>query len=168
MAMPLILKSPAVAVPAMVLNVAVSFLWVLIYSILIAPGQDEAAYQAHLHACPTPDDFWTKAPAADWMLDLVANLWRRLPRFPETELRTFALRCAEGLGETGGTRQNRFVSEWSFTSQSPGAEQPGLAVTASPDDGAGSRMSFVRRGSATTCAGPASTGSIRTICCRCR
>ena len=51
---------------------------------------------------------------------------------------------AAGLGETGGTRQTRFVSEWSFSSQSPGAEQPNLAVSASPDDGAGSRMSFVR------------------------
>ena len=51
---------------------------------------------------------------------------------------------AAGLGETGGSRQTRFVSQWSFSSQSPGAEQTGLAVSASPDDGAGSRMSFVR------------------------
>jgi hypothetical protein len=53
MAMPVILKSPAVAVPAMALNVAVSFLWVAIYSMLIAPGQGEAAYQAYaMRAAP--------------------------------------------------------------------------------------------------------------------
>jgi hypothetical protein len=65
--------------------------------------EEEAAYLAHYHACPTPDDFWIKATGADWMLDLLAKLWRRLPVFPETELRTFALRCAEELGETGGS-----------------------------------------------------------------
>jgi hypothetical protein len=49
----LILRSLAVAVPAMVVNVACSFLWVLIYSMLIAPGQDEAAYQAYaMRAAP--------------------------------------------------------------------------------------------------------------------
>ncbi len=49
----LILRSLAVAVPAMALNVAVSFLWVLIYSLLIAPGQTEAAYQAYaMQAAP--------------------------------------------------------------------------------------------------------------------
>ena len=43
----LILRSLAVAVPAMVINVACAFLWVFIYSMLIAPGQDEAFYQAY-------------------------------------------------------------------------------------------------------------------------
>jgi hypothetical protein len=49
----LALRSIAVAVPAMVLNVAAAFLWVFIYSMLIAPGQDEAAYQAYaMRAAP--------------------------------------------------------------------------------------------------------------------
>jgi hypothetical protein len=43
----LVLKSIAVAIAAMIVNVGASFLWVLIYSTLIAPGQGEAAYQAY-------------------------------------------------------------------------------------------------------------------------
>src|SRR6185295_5761137 len=43
----LILRGLAVAVPAMILNIACAFLWVAIYSHLIAPGQGEAAYQAY-------------------------------------------------------------------------------------------------------------------------
>ena len=49
----LALRSVAVAVAAMVLNVAAAFLWVFIYAMLIAPGQDEAAYQAYaMRAAP--------------------------------------------------------------------------------------------------------------------
>jgi len=49
----LTLRSLAVAVPAMVVNVACAFLWVFIYSLLIAPGQSEAAYQAYaMRAAP--------------------------------------------------------------------------------------------------------------------
>lgn len=47
MGVKLILRGLAVAVPAMVLNIACAFLWVAIYSHLIAPGQGEAAYQAY-------------------------------------------------------------------------------------------------------------------------
>jgi len=43
----LVLKSVALAVAAMALNVACAFLWVAIYSYLIAPGQSEAAYEAY-------------------------------------------------------------------------------------------------------------------------
>lgn len=43
----LVLKSLALAVGAMALNVACAFLWVAIYSWLIAPGQSEAAYEAY-------------------------------------------------------------------------------------------------------------------------
>ncbi|MDF7777473.1 hypothetical protein P1X14_19605 [Sphingomonas sp. AOB5] len=53
MAVQLVLKSIAVAFGAMVVNVAASFLWVFIYSITIAPGQDEAFYQAYaMRAAP--------------------------------------------------------------------------------------------------------------------
>jgi hypothetical protein len=53
MGVKLILRSLAVAVPAMVINVACAFLWVFIYSMLIAPGQDDAAYQAYaMRAAP--------------------------------------------------------------------------------------------------------------------
>jgi hypothetical protein len=49
----LALKSIAVAIGAMVLNVAMSFVWVFLYSVLIAPGQSEAAYQAYaMRAAP--------------------------------------------------------------------------------------------------------------------
>ena len=43
----LILRGVAVAVAAMILNIACAFLWVAIYSHLLAPGQGEAAYQAY-------------------------------------------------------------------------------------------------------------------------
>jgi hypothetical protein len=40
-------------VGAMVLNVAVAFLWVAVYSLLIAPGQDQAVYEAYaMRAAP--------------------------------------------------------------------------------------------------------------------
>jgi hypothetical protein len=46
-------RSIAVAIGAMVLNVAMSFVWVFLYSVLIAPGQSEAAYQAYaMRAAP--------------------------------------------------------------------------------------------------------------------
>ena len=43
----LILRSIAVAVGAMIVNVAAFFAWVAVYSMLISPGQGEAAYQAY-------------------------------------------------------------------------------------------------------------------------
>ncbi len=52
--------------------------------------------------------------------------------------------AAENGGLSGGTRQNTFVAEWDFASVVPGVEQPGLAVTVSPDRGDGARMSFIR------------------------
>ncbi len=65
---------------------------------------------------------------------------------------TFSSSIANEAGETsaandgmsGGTRQRMFVAEWQFTSAVPGAEQPGLTVTVSPDRGDGARMSYVR------------------------
>ena len=44
---PILLKSLALAAAAMVVNVAAAFGWVAIYSLAIAPGQSEAAYQAY-------------------------------------------------------------------------------------------------------------------------
>lgn len=43
----LALRSVAIAVAAMVINVAFAFLWVFIYSTFIAPGQNEEAYKAY-------------------------------------------------------------------------------------------------------------------------
>jgi hypothetical protein len=67
---------------------------------------------------------------------------------------TFSKRTTNYGGETesqcsiwcvpGGTRQSHFEAEWDFASTTPAAEQPSLAVTASPDRGDGARMSFVR------------------------
>ncbi|HEY5886987.1 MAG TPA: fibronectin type III domain-containing protein, partial [Acidimicrobiales bacterium] len=51
---------------------------------------------------------------------------------------------AESGGLSGGSRSNQFVAEWDFASAQPGAEQPGLGLTASPDRGDGARMSWVR------------------------
>ena len=67
---------------------------------------------------------------------------------------TFSKRTTNYGGETesqcgiwcipGGTRQSHFEVEWDFASTTPTAEQPSLAVSASPDRGDGARMSFVR------------------------
>ncbi|MEP7226468.1 MAG: hypothetical protein ABI785_03830 [Gemmatimonadales bacterium] len=65
---------------------------------------------------------------------------------------TFSKRTPNYAGETTsdcsiyclGTRQSHFEVEQDFASTVPAAEQPGLAVTVSPDRGDGSRMSFVR------------------------
>ena len=42
-----ILRGIGLGVAAMLLNVAVAFLWVLFYSIAVAPGHDGAFYQAY-------------------------------------------------------------------------------------------------------------------------
>lgn len=47
MGLALALKSVALAVASMALNVAMAFLWVFLYSTFIAPGQSEAAYEAY-------------------------------------------------------------------------------------------------------------------------
>ncbi|MDM7923976.1 MAG: right-handed parallel beta-helix repeat-containing protein, partial [Pyrinomonadaceae bacterium] len=47
-------------------------------------------------------------------------------------------------GMSGGVRQSRFDYQFSIASAVPGAQQPGLAMTISPDRGDGSRMSFLR------------------------
>ncbi|MFZ2487473.1 MAG: right-handed parallel beta-helix repeat-containing protein [Anaerolineae bacterium] len=47
-------------------------------------------------------------------------------------------------GMSGGTRQPVFMASWDFASTVPGAEQPGLAITASPDRGDGARMSWIQ------------------------
>jgi hypothetical protein len=47
-------------------------------------------------------------------------------------------------GQSGGQRRPHFDATFSFLSATPGAEQPGLALTVSPDSGAGGRMSFIR------------------------
>jgi hypothetical protein len=47
-------------------------------------------------------------------------------------------------GQAGGALQPHFDASFQFLSTTPGAEQPGLAVTVSPDSGAGGRMSFLR------------------------
>jgi hypothetical protein len=51
---------------------------------------------------------------------------------------------AENAGLSGGARQSFFEASWDFKSTSPSAEQPGLAITASPDRGDGARMSWIQ------------------------
>ncbi len=51
---------------------------------------------------------------------------------------------SDGGGLTTGTRQPHFEASWDFASTVPGAQQPGLAVTASPDRGDGARMSWLQ------------------------
>ena len=48
------------------------------------------------------------------------------------------------VAPAGETQANtEFTAEFSFISKTPGAEQPGLNVSVSPDSGEGSRMSYV-------------------------
>src|SRR5207248_437141 len=47
-------------------------------------------------------------------------------------------------GFSGGTRQPGFQASFDVASTVPGAEQPGLQVSISPDRGDGARMSFLR------------------------
>ena len=67
----LLLRSLAVAVAAMVVNVACAFLWVAIYSMLIAPGQDEKAYKAYAERVAPLSSVIAGIPilfAAGWLL----------------------------------------------------------------------------------------------------
>jgi hypothetical protein len=65
---------------------------------------------------------------------------------------TFSAPLTDGAGEAtsaaggqaGGERQPHYDTTFRFLSTTPGAEQPGLAVTISPDTGNGGRMSFLR------------------------
>ena len=65
---------------------------------------------------------------------------------------TFSSSLADEAGETsaqnngysGGTRQPFFEARFDIASAVPGAEQPGLQLTVSPDRGDGARMSWVR------------------------
>lgn len=65
---------------------------------------------------------------------------------------TFSRSLAEAAGEStaeGGTSSSapahrHFEAEWKFASATPGAEQPGLSVVASPDRGDGARMSWIQ------------------------
>jgi len=51
---------------------------------------------------------------------------------------------AASNGFSGGTRQPGFQASFDVASTVPGAEQPGLQVSISPDRGDGARMSFLR------------------------
>lgn len=64
---------------------------------------------------------------------------------------TFSKEVVDEAGELtadddggAGARQSVFDASWQFASTLPGAEQPGLAVTASPDRGDGARMSWIQ------------------------
>src|SRR2546430_5352410 len=52
---------------------------------------------------------------------------------------------AQNLGYSGGTRQNQFDAEWSFTSADPtNPAESDSYVSTSPDRGDGARMSYIR------------------------
>jgi hypothetical protein len=65
---------------------------------------------------------------------------------------TFSSSVADEAGETsainggwsGGVRQPFYEAQFDIASTVPGAEQPGLSLTVSPDRGDGARMSWVR------------------------
>ena len=59
----------------------------------------------------------------------------------EFKFQTYSKPTGSPAGETLGLTE--FVSEFSFISKRPGSEQPGLALSVSPDSGEGSRMSYV-------------------------
>ena len=52
--------------------------------------------------------------------------------------------AATNAGFSGGSRQPYFEAQWDIASTVPGAEQPGLQLSMSPDRGDGSRASFLR------------------------
>ncbi len=64
---------------------------------------------------------------------------------------TFAKPLVDSVGETGatagtfsvGTKQTHFEMQFDIASTVPGAQQPGLFMSVSPDRGDGSRMSYV-------------------------
>jgi hypothetical protein len=49
-----------------------------------------------------------------------------------------------GFPYSDGSRQKHFEVQWDFASTVPGAEQPMLQISTSPDRGDGARMSFIR------------------------
>ncbi len=51
---------------------------------------------------------------------------------------------AANNGLSGGTRQKNFELQFGFASAVPGAQQPGMAMSVSPDRGDGARMSYLR------------------------
>ncbi len=55
---------------------------------------------------------------------------------------TFAPELSSGAGETGVGTENHFEAEFKISSTNL-AQQPGLALSVSPDDGNGSRMSYL-------------------------
>lgn len=50
---------------------------------------------------------------------------------------------ATNAGLSGGTRQQHFEAQWDIVSSVPGAQQPGLFMSVSPDRGDGARMSYL-------------------------
>jgi hypothetical protein len=106
---------------------------------------------------------WTKSGTFD--AAIVANTGTAAAVFGSQSLRisnattngtfadqTFSPGLVDGAGEAtsgtggqaGGERQPHFDATFSFLSATPSAEQPGLAMTISPDSGSGGRMSFLR------------------------
>ena len=106
---------------------------------------------------------WLKTGGFD--AAIVANTGSTMAAFGQQSLRisnattsgsfgdqTFSAPLVDGAGEAtsahggqaGGERQPHFDTTFQFMSASPAAEQPGLAVTVSPDSGNGGRMSFLR------------------------
>lgn len=65
---------------------------------------------------------------------------------------TFAKPLTDSVGETSstagsfsaGTKQQHFEMQFSMASAVPGSQQPGMAMSVSPDRGDGSRMSYLR------------------------
>src|SRR3989344_4228943 len=56
----------------------------------------------------------------------------------------FAKSLTSAAGESGVGVESHYEAQFDIASSVPGAQQPGLRVSVSPDDGNGSRMSFLR------------------------
>jgi putative membrane protein (TIGR04086 family) len=81
----LVLRALLFAIAAMALNVAAAFLWVWFYSFAIAPGHDEAFYQAYAQRAAPISSLVAGAPI------LLAAGWLSARRFPERALLAGAL-----------------------------------------------------------------------------
>jgi uncharacterized repeat protein (TIGR01451 family) len=77
----------------------------------------------------------------------LSNGWNQNPGTPtnpnpaEFKFQTYSKPTIDPAGE--GLANTEYIAQFSFISTKPSAQQPGLSISVSPDDGVGGRMSYV-------------------------
>ena len=128
----------------------------------VAAASSATDFEAFSVGSPNGQDGWSSTGPFDH--EIVANTYG-IAAFGNKSLRvsnavtsgsfadqTFSSALSDQAGETtadggafaSGSIQPHFEASWDFASTVPGAEQPGLAVSASPDRGDGARMSWLQ------------------------